>query len=725
MDNLEFLDLQNLPQKSNDLASLFRTYSICTSFDEIIKSLKKVPPTFTIITKNNKFKCHLEIIAAVSKTVFQLIQKDSKVQEFSVSPDFDDSKFDQFVSFLNGDRIKISDENRSYFKLISEIFQIDTVFFNPDKQNELSLSRFSRYFHSVLPKIPKTVTISNSKGSYPVNYLISLSYSPILNKIALSDSNQIKVELQTEGDISEFVEYLNDNTMTINAENYTIIKNCMEELEITLDNDIMNEIMKKFKFYVPILSNANLYDTVFDINSTNVDEIYQVISNSHYYLNPDLHFELFSALENAYKYRPAHFESVISLISKLQNESFKNSLSRYLKTKRLAQEISIPFLRSLYDEKIIDRDEIIQIIKMDTEIKAETDYSFTSKTYIINADIMVFFAKEKYEIDPEDFMKTLQSNYMFRIDNKQNELNQYVDHWDQYEKDINAHYDPNCLYGAIFRDDAEALQRITSQQQDFDYDQQIKRILFEKSKYLNNASLASIAAFFGSLKCFRFLVLQQADVSQCAKYAIMGGNSEIIRLVKQNGGNFEDKYYVAVEFHRHDIFKWLLLNEGPIKDLYSKINYRSESKPAIETAIASHNNRALIYLFDNGIDNEKKDQGISLIGLSVLTLNCDAIKLMLSTFLVNPNKINLRLKCPPIFLAASFDSLEAMKLLIEYGKCIIPKKNEFDVLMIAAKKGFTDIADYLVPFYKDDIDEKYINNATNEQIKKILLQYKK
>lgn len=728
MDNPEIPELRKLPQKSNDLLSLMRTYSICTSFNKILKSIKEVPPNFTIITKNNKYKCHLEIAAAVSKAIFQALQNDQNLKEYSISQDFDDSNFNQFASFLNGDRVIISADNRSYFKLISELLQIDTKYFNPDSENELSLNRFSRPFHLILQSIPKIVTISNDVGTYSVDYLIALSYSPVINKFISSNPDKLDIKLDTQGDISEIAEYFNDNTMNVTVENYLTIRECLSELEIELNDTIFTEIDNKYKFTYQIISNINLYDTILDINNTNIDEILQLLKNSQYYLDSSLHFELCLALENAFKYRPAYFESVIILISKLLNESFHESLYQYLKSRLLACQLSIPFLRSLYDEKIINHDEIIQLLQLDLKLNVDTDYLYSSNSYSININIYAFFAKEKYEIDPEKFNKVLDTSFKFnfRRYHKASELSRYIDHWDEYDKEVNMHHSPSIIYESILKDDADALQAITSQHADFDYDQKIIPYLFEKYEILldREVSLASLAAFYGSLRCFRFLFLQQADISKSSKFAIIGGNPEIIRLVQQNGGDFQNLYYCAIEYHRTELLKWLLMNEGPIKDLYQN-NYRSPSKPSIETAISSYNNRALLYFYDNGIDIQKKNSDSTFLCNAVISQNLNAVKLILSVYQTDPNKINIRLDCPPIYHAVSYNYLDIVKTLVEFGKCIIPKKNQFDVLLLAAKKGFTEIVDYLAPFYSDVIDETYINEAANEKIKEILMKNKK
>ena len=43
----------------------------------------------------------------------------------------------------------------------------------------------------------------------------------------------------------------------------------------------------------------------------------------------------------------------------------------------------------------------------------------------------------------------------------------------------------------------------------------------------------SIDAFFGSIKCFNFLLLNESKLENTFKYAISGGDLEIIHLCEQ------------------------------------------------------------------------------------------------------------------------------------------------------------------------------------------------
>ncbi|OHT13740.1 hypothetical protein TRFO_16069 [Tritrichomonas foetus] len=78
--------------------------------------------------------------------------------------------------------------------------------------------------------------------------------------------------------------------------------------------------------------------------------------------------------------------------------------------------------------------------------------------------------------------------------------------------------------------------------------------------------LIEYAAFYGSIKCFKFLLLKNIMLPfSLPRYAVAGGNSEIIRLCVQNNLNFLHSCRSAIHFHHTEILKWLL--EQKIADI--------------------------------------------------------------------------------------------------------------------------------------------------------------
>ncbi len=67
-----------------------------------------------------------------------------------------------------------------------------------------------------------------------------------------------------------------------------------------------------------------------------------------------------------------------------------------------------------------------------------------------------------------------------------------------------------------------------------------------------------VSALFGSIKCFKYLMMNGAEINEnLCKYAIAGGNMEIIHLIEQKGMKFENCLERAVEYHHFELFEWL------------------------------------------------------------------------------------------------------------------------------------------------------------------------
>ena len=98
-----------------------------------------------------------------------------------------------------------------------------------------------------------------------------------------------------------------------------------------------------------------------------------------------------------------------------------------------------------------------------------------------------------------------------------------------------------------------------SSQPKFDFNQTIEPSLYERCSFVNteNVSLIDFAAFFGSIKCFKFLLLNGSNTKNTGKYAVAGGNLEILHLCEQNHSTFEGSYEAAIKYHRNDIFHYL------------------------------------------------------------------------------------------------------------------------------------------------------------------------
>ena len=85
---------------------------------------------------------------------------------------------------------------------------------------------------------------------------------------------------------------------------------------------------------------------------------------------------------------------------------------------------------------------------------------------------------------------------------------------------------------------------------------------FIKSQYAyKDVAPIDFCAFHGSIKCFKYLALNEIPLTNdTCDYAIEGGNTEIIHILEQKGLNFEKCYSIALSSFHNDIADWILIH---------------------------------------------------------------------------------------------------------------------------------------------------------------------
>ena len=83
-----------------------------------------------------------------------------------------------------------------------------------------------------------------------------------------------------------------------------------------------------------------------------------------------------------------------------------------------------------------------------------------------------------------------------------------------------------------------------------------------KYEYNGIKSLFELCCVLGAVKCFKFMVENLERINnKVALAAIEGNNSEIIRIIEQNGYQFSDCLNTCIKFHRYDVLEWIQLSK--------------------------------------------------------------------------------------------------------------------------------------------------------------------
>lgn len=117
--------------------------------------------------------------------------------------------------------------------------------------------------------------------------------------------------------------------------------------------------------------------------------------------------------------------------------------------------------------------------------------------------------------------------------------------------------EPGSVAYALKYDDLDGLMDFVAKQH-FSISDTITPNNFEPAMMVEGSHFIDYAAFFGSADIFRHLYTLNAKHSNYSRYALAGGNIEIIRLCEDLIKKYPTSYVTAVEFFQSKIFDWIL-----------------------------------------------------------------------------------------------------------------------------------------------------------------------
>lgn len=282
---------------------------------------------------------------------------------------------------------------------------------------------------------------------------------------------------------------------------------------------------------------------------------------------------------------------------------------------------------------------------------------------------------------------------------------------EKYKKNAFEGINPDPISIILRNDDIESFQKVACLPT-FDFNQTIKPSEFERCDFINSrpCSLLEFCAFFGSIKCFKFILLNEKSNNnfELIKYAIAGGNPEIIHICEQSGFlNFKETREIAIKFHHWNIFEWLCdnkchsekLNDLQNQDIYSYLNqcirfsnfttlsYLLLSKEvdlnfALLTAIDYDNLLLTKWLIKHKEKLNKEEiskQKSGFLYYATRNENIEILKFLLQQKEID--NINMKYKGKaPIFVAIETENFDVYKFLIEQ------KQINFNIKDFSGKK---------------------------------------
>lgn len=311
------------------------------------------------------------------------------------------------------------------------------------------------------------------------------------------------------------------------------------------------------------------------------------------------------------------------------------SFSRYI-----LEAAEKTFLRLLYLENAVEFQDVYKKIKDDP----------------LNR---IFFAPE---------LKIYQEKENWTSISKRSSLNALrANNWYKFNDIIEHLSEENTLERALREDDSEFL---VNQSTTFNF--------------TATSELLEQAAQFGAVKCFKFLLLSGAKVTEeCANAAIKGGSLEIVRICDQLQVTFAKGLKVAIDYQRDEIFDWLLnrcntdsirFNDFVKAHFYRGIKYAIDNsycidntanykKSPLHEAVACDDALMARLLIEGSVDPNARDINgktplhiVKSTRMSLLLINCGA----------DPNARD-KSGATPIFSALQRDDIKIINTLVANG----------------------------------------------------------
>lgn len=367
---------------------------------------------------------------------------------------------------------------------------------------------------------------------------------------------------------------------------------------------------------------ANLQSLLLNINSDNFEIIKKFIISSRF-----IHTKKgIKKLANQIIFAVSSRYMSIPLYSKLTREIFymQNQNNKIIYLKNIFFPIIVPRLidsRTLYflyfcmDGEYINKMDIVSLIKKSLEDEPDQISELLT--------LFCFFAPEVEELDSElyfqfleavidDAQETFSGQYVKQFVSEIDQL--HVDKWKLLKERRESMQSGDILIDSLFSDSIDDFQYYVSHcsNDEFDLNQMINESIFTPP-HMFMKSLIEFAARCGSIKCFKYLLLNGAGLGGAVESAIIGGNNEIVRLLKQKGCDFSCGLNVAAKSHRNDIFQWLINTDYPIDNNINRMN-------AIFGAVESCNLQLILFLIEKGIDFNIRNLDVCLIILEFIFL---------------------------------------------------------------------------------------------------------
>ncbi|OHT09025.1 hypothetical protein TRFO_22173 [Tritrichomonas foetus] len=366
-------------------------------------------------------------------------------------------------------------------------------------------------------------------------------------------------------------------------------------VSISPDNMIFLKIVGEFYHLEELIQMIRKYE----------DLIYDYFADS-----PEIQYliELQDILSNLNDYNVNETSNkCIPLMEKISSESFSSAILHVcLSNKTINYKTIFMLVRELniVNDIILDKFLQISILKIELMFDSYSSYQWDFQEELECFTRCLF---EEHLLTIDNFSKRINfsprmidlvpGNLIRYISNKK-KIDKSDFNFDLHTKMLNENKHSNEILEFIRNDDLENFQKIIVLSNE-DLNQLIPMSFYQRDTIFKNGhyNFIEYAAFYGAVKCFKFLLKNMAPISHkkkdnlLGKCAIAGGNFEIIHLCQQEKSSFLCCLEYAIKYHKNDVAEWLIDNN------YDEILL----KHSTDLCIRHYNIRVLLSIIKKGI----------------------------------------------------------------------------------------------------------------------------
>ena len=705
----------NLLQDSNDLSIL-----------------KYLPCNFELKTNNTSSKFNLDLLICTSRKIYELIRKNANIFSYYLNVDDPMNILKKFELMYQGKKVFFEKRDQQISEEIARLLELNSPIFNDSLfQSPEGIIASTKSFSTLLRNEKyRNFIISTKTHKYMCNSY-TIYFSDVIKDMIIKDPTIHHFEYDFDDEFGQFqtvCSLFNLETIEPTKNNIYFLKEIAEDLKITKILPIINDIINNFENDSKVINEQQkmvdsieeLFGWLYNIENLKIETVKDLIVDSFWSKKEDDVRELAAFIIHVIKTNYLIHSSITDLLILLQKESDETnsldilipSIISYLMPIMSSKINYCSFFYNLHKKGIISEEDLIEDVRIQYELslaklriskfKSFNQYNLLIWFFpeliekeIIDMDCISHFEDENnYDSEYEEEDDLFYRNKSIKSDILKDFISYYnPDKIDQYKNMRNKGEPDDELTKSLINDDVDKLQSIvTNSKIDFTKrDVPINIYSEQKRGKFKQYSLINYAAMFGSIKCFKYLLLNHAEINKNTfPCAIKGGNIEIIKIAdekssKINSDDSIDAIKLTIKNHQNDLFDWILENKYA-----NKLNFEIKSK-LLKKSVKYGNAHSFIEIMNTGFDF--KDFLQSFINISAKNGFYRFFKLIIA--------LNGKEAIDQIiideknheFPFISFGNLSIFKLSLELTNT---KRYIEKTLSFAIKKDYRNIIDYIL-----------------------------